>query len=94
MRFAIVFIAVCAISIGVNAAQKRSKKVLREFVQQQACPSTGQHRLPCPGYHIDHKIALCAGGADAAYNLQWLTREAHKEKTRGDVRGCRISKSR
>nr|WP_315471728.1 HNH endonuclease signature motif containing protein [uncultured Rhodoferax sp.] len=38
---------------------------------------------------MDHIIPLCAGGADSAENLQWLTREDHKAKTRIDVRECR-----
>ena len=88
MRIAILFIAVFAISAGANAEYARSKKVLRSFVNQQACPATGKHRLPCPGYHMDHITPLCAGGADAVENLQWITKEAHKEKTRIDVRNC------
>ncbi len=89
MKIAIILIAACAISTGANAGYARSKAVLRAFVNQQACPATGLHRLPCPGYHMDHIVALCAGGADAVENLQWLTREAHKEKTKGDLKTCR-----
>ena len=89
LQTATLFIAACALSTAWAGEYPRSKKVLRAFVNQKACPSTGQHRLPCPGYHIDHVIALCAGGADALENLQWLTREAHKEKTKGDLRVCR-----
>ncbi len=60
MKIAIIFIAICAISTGASAEYARSKKVLREFVNLNACPSTGKHRLPCPGYHMDHVIALYA----------------------------------
>lgn len=74
----------------VAAMQVRSKAVLRAFVKQDACPSTGLRRLPCPGWQIDHILALCAGGRDVVGNLQWLTREAHREKTRVDVRWCRF----
>lgn len=74
--------------MGADACTHRSKATLRAFVNQQACPSTGLHRLPCPGYHIDHIQPLCAGGSDTVENLQWLTREAHKEKTRGDIGHC------
>lgn len=80
------------LAASAHAAQHRSKAVLRAFVNQQACPSTGLHRLPCPGWQMDHIVPLCAGGPDAVENLQWLTREAHKEKTRGDVRYCRSAK--
>lgn len=83
----------CLISVPASAKQARSKVVLRAFAKQQACPSTGLHRLPCPGWHIDHIVALCAGGADAVENLQWLTRDAHQEKTRIDVRECRVLRS-
>ncbi len=86
---AIILIAACALSTGASAEYARSKKVLREFVKLRACPATGLHRLPCPGWHMDHIIPLCAGGADSAENLQWLTREDHKAKTRIDVRECR-----
>jgi len=63
--------------------------VLRAFVKEHACPATGLHRLPCPGYHVDHVTPLCAGGADAVENLQWLRVEDHKAKTRGDLHVCR-----
>lgn len=66
--------------------------MLRAFVNQKACPSTGLHRLPCPGWHMDHIIPLCAGGPDDTENLQWLTKEDHKNKTRVDLRLCRSMK--
>jgi hypothetical protein len=37
-----------------------------------------------PGYQRDHRVPLCRDGADAVGNMQWLTVEAHKDKTRGD----------
>lgn len=40
----------------------------------------------CPGWNIDHVVPLCRGGADAVWNLQWLTVAQHKLKTRGDCR--------
>jgi hypothetical protein len=85
---AIILIAACAISTGASAEYSRSKKVLREFVNQQACPSTGKHRLPCPGYVIDHIKALACGGADAVENLQWQTREEAKAKDRWELKEC------
>ena len=89
LRPATLFIAACALSTAWAGEYPRSKMVLRAFVNQQACPATGQHRLPCPGYHIDHIVALCAGGADSVDNLQWLARDVHKEKTKGDLKVCR-----
>lgn len=75
--------------VAVSAEYARSKAVLRAFVKQQACPSTGLKRLPCPGYVIDHIKALACGGADDPSNLQWQTREDAKAKDRWELKECR-----
>ena len=59
----------------------RSAAVRYAFVRAHACPSTGKHRLPCPGYRIDHIVPLKRCGADTTDNLQWLTIEEWKAKT-------------
>lgn len=69
------FVAACALSTGADACITRSKAVLLAFVNQQACPATGLHRLPCKGYVIDHIKPLACGGLDDPANLQWQTRE-------------------
>jgi len=91
MKLAILLIALFATSalpLVANAEYKRSKAVLRAFVYQQACPATGMHRLPCPGWQIDHIIPLKCGGPDDLENLQWLTVQAHKEKTKREAMLC------
>lgn len=70
-------------------AAERSKSVRAEFMREHPCPSTGLTTGACPGWQVDHRIALCTGGADRAENLQWLTVEDHKVKTKSDVRLCR-----
>ena len=85
---ALLFIAACALSTGATAEYARSKKVLREFVKQEACPSTGLHRLPCPGYVMDHIKALACGGADSPENIQWQTREDAKAKDKWERKEC------
>jgi len=80
---------VLALPLAANAEYKRSKAVLRAFVNQQACPATGMHRLPCPGWQIDHITPLKCLGLDEPENLQWLTVEAHKEKTKREAKLCR-----
>jgi len=67
----------------------RSKTALRAFVNQQACPSTGRHRLPCPGWQIDHIIPLKCLGLDEPENMQWLTVEEHRAKTGREAKECR-----
>jgi len=37
---------------------------------------------PCPGYIIDHVIALKRGGPDTPANMQWQTVEDAKAKDR------------
>lgn len=88
MRFAFILIAACALSTGASAGYARDKKVLRAFVNQQACPATGLHRLPCPGYVIDHINPLACGGPHSVENLQWQTREDAKAKDKWERREC------
>jgi hypothetical protein len=83
-----------AAAVSAYADAKRSPAVRAEFQRENPCPSTGATRGACPGYQADHRIAICAGGADRAGNLQWLTIEDHKRKTKRDVMECRASGSR
>jgi hypothetical protein len=63
---------------GAPRAQ-RSDAVRREFLRSQGYSSTPQ------GYEVDHILPLSRGGADATYNMQLLTVEAHRVKTRAEV---------
>lgn len=85
---ALLFAILLTTSATTQARIKRSHAALQQFAQQQACPGTGLHRLPCPGYQIDHKIPLKCHGPDVPANMQWLTTEAHKEKSRREIRHC------
>ena len=64
----------------------RSRAQVDRFLRQH-----GFERTP-PGYQVDHIIPLCAGGLDTPENMQLLTIEKHREKTRIDVRWCRLLK--
>ncbi len=68
---------------------KRDPAQRAEFMRAHPCPATGRGSGACPGYQVDHILALCAGGADAAANMQWLEVELHKIKTRSDAAACR-----
>lgn len=74
-----------------DAANVRSDAVKQAFANQQACPATALHRLPCPGFVIDDKIALDCGGKDVVSNKQWLTTQAAKEKDKWErsYPGCK-----
>jgi hypothetical protein len=72
-------------------ATERSTAAKRAFVKAHACPATGQHKLPCRGFVIDHIKALDCGGRDAPSNMQWQTVADAKEKDRWERNGpgCR-----
>lgn len=74
---------------GVAPTEARSRAVVAEFKRLQPCPATGKRSGPCPGWQVDHVLALCAGGKDDVSNLQWLRDSEHKIKTRSDVLACK-----
>lgn len=67
----------------------RSAAVKREFQRENPCPSTGKPRGKCPGFQVDHVIPLKCDGPDTPANMQWLTIQDHKAKTRREARWCR-----
>ena len=81
------------LSLDADGAQ-RSRAVRAEFQRLNPCPSTGLSSGPCPGWQIDHRDALVCGGSDALANLQWLTIDEHKAKTRVEVKLCRPPRGR
>lgn len=87
MRWGILVLAL--VSLDASARIDRDRAQVRAFRTEHVCPSTGQHRGACPGYHVDHITPLCAGGPDRPDNMQWITREDHRFKTLVDVKECR-----
>lgn len=87
-------VAIAALLIGGYSEAKptRDGSVIHQFRKANPCPETGKIRGACPGWEIDHKVPLCAGGRDEAGNLQWLRSAEHREKTRKDVRVCAESR--
>lgn len=84
------FAAVIALAFAACAEPPRRDPAQRAaFQRANPCPSTLSRRGPCPGYQVDHIVALCAGGADAPANMQWLSIARHRLKTTNDIRACR-----
>jgi hypothetical protein len=75
--------------LWMNAADARDRNVPAEFRKIYACPATGLKTGPCPGWNIDHHIPLCAGGPDTIANMNWMSIEDHKAKTKLDMKECR-----
>jgi hypothetical protein len=70
---------------------KRSSKAKAAFQRSNPCPVNGATRGRCPNHDIDHIEPLCAGGPDVPGNMQWITLEAHREKTQLDLHRCRTA---
>jgi hypothetical protein len=64
------------------AGESRSTAARRAFQRSNPCPATHKTTGPCPGYVIDHVIALKRGGPDAPSNMQWQTVAEAKAKDR------------
>ncbi len=45
--------------------------MVRAFRNANACPATGKTTGACPGWVVDHRIPLCAGGPDDIRNMAW-----------------------
>jgi len=88
-----VLVGVALLTVSTDASRAhaagRSSAVRAEFRRTHPCPSTGRLSGACPGWQIDHIQPLCASGADAVDNLQWLALDDHRAKTRRDVAACR-----
>lgn len=75
------------------ASPTRSSAVAAAFQRAHPCPATGEGKGTCPGWVRDHKVPLCAGGADHPDNMQWQTVDAAKVKDREEWRICRAKRS-
>lgn len=81
-----------AIALLLNPAfarTTRSAAARRTFAQKHPCPATGEPKGACPGYVVDHVIALACGGPDAPENMQWQTVEDGKAKDKIERKDCR-----
>ncbi len=78
-----------ALLIAPIGSDARSAKAKAEFRREQPCAAANRRKGPCKGYVIDHVIQLCAGGPDAAANMQWQAVEETKVKDRAEASQCR-----
>lgn len=86
-----IILALILLSCPVEAKSYRDPQVRAEFMKAHPCPPTGKTRGRCDGWNVDHRIPLCYSGfgLDVVQNMQWLTVEQHREKTKLDVKVCR-----
>jgi len=74
--------AAAVIHRDIHGRIQRSEAARNAFKREHPCPATQQPTGPCPGYIIDHVIALKRGGADRPSNMQWQTVDEAKAKDR------------
>lgn len=72
-----------------HVGEKRSEATKDAFKHLHPCPANGKTAGRCPGYVIDHKVALACGGVDSPFNMQWQTVAEGKAKDKWERKGCR-----
>jgi hypothetical protein len=87
MRLPIVLALAIMLSVGLADAAERSASAKSEFKRENPCPSGGGSG-GCSGYQIDHRQPLAAGGVDHKSNMQWLSVDDHKAKTKYERHTC------
>ena len=87
MRY--LLLALCLSLPAMAERIPRSAAEVMAFKRENPCPATGLRYGKCPGWEIDHVTPICAHGRDHRDNMQWLTIQDHRWKTRTDVRVCR-----
>lgn len=88
MKRTVLTLSLLLLSTLVYPATKRSSSTPVKFIRANACPSTGKHVFPCPGWVVDHIVPLCANGGDTIDNMQWQTRTDSLAKDRVERKMC------
>lgn len=91
----IMLLAGIALTVGAYEATKasahayanKSASIKREFKAKTICPATGIYSQKCAGYWIDFIIPKKCGGPLELSNMQWLSIDDHKKKTKYEIRG-------
>lgn len=88
MKNTIALLVACLLCVSAQARIHRDHKAVAEFKRENPCPATGKPRGACPGYVVDHVIALACGGPDKPFNMQWQTKADAKAKDKWERVGC------
>src|SRR5574341_1399736 len=56
----------------------RNPHARSDFRKAHPCPATGKISGACPGWVVDHIVALKSGGSDHPCNMHWQTRDEAK----------------
>lgn len=95
IRLALSATALLLLTVPISEATvSRSYHTKVVFARLHPCPSTGFRKPHCPGYIIDHIKPLCAGGPDAAKNMQWQTVAEAKKKDKIELHQCALLRAK
>lgn len=76
-------------AMPADARIKRSTAAKHAFMAANPCPSDKPHKkYSCPGWVVDHRIALACGGRDQPDNMSWQTISESKAKDKWERKGC------
>ena len=92
MSTALILAATVAAAPALDYHPVRAPAARIAFMKVNPCPANGKPRGVCPGYVVDHIKPMCAGGANAPHNMQWLTIADAKIKDADKRRQCRAQK--
>lgn len=92
-KLCVVLLVLIACAELAGACEVRSRTAVNQFKRANACPAilgttNGKPTGPCPGFVVDHIIALNCGGADKSANMQWQSVADAKAKDRWERKGC------
>ncbi len=77
-------------SSTAGATIHRSVAQKHAFMRANPCPATVAHKkYSCPGYVVDHVVALACGGPDVPGNMQWQSVADAKAKDKWERKGCK-----
>src|SRR6266446_4473359 len=92
--FLIVSLSVCFFSLGFTQHETtpRQRAPVAAFRKLHPCPGTNNTSGACPGWVVDHKYPLCAGGKDDPSNMQWQRHGESLTKDKVELELCRCLK--
>ena len=81
-------VVVSLVALLTPAVESRDPAQVALFRKTHACPSTGKFTGACPGWVVDHRYPLCAGGKDEPANMAWQDKTASFDKDRIERELC------
>lgn len=91
MKWLVLMLWVVTAQAG-NTDEVRNPATVRAFKRANPCPANGKTYGACPGWIVDHKVPLCAGGTDTTSNMQYQKKDASLLKDKQEWALCRSMK--